>query len=121
LASFGTANLVHDPSTDVLFTAGASEAAGAVVGLYEPGDEVLMLEPSCDSYVPVAAIAGAAQVPARLFRRADRWELPAGVLERAVKGRSRLLLNSPYSPSGKVLNEADLKEVAEICSLRGRR
>jgi N-succinyldiaminopimelate aminotransferase len=108
--------LVYDPGTEVLATAGATEAvAAAVIGLCEPGDEVLMLEPSYDSYAPVVAIAGAVRVPVRVSCHGDRWVLPAGALEEAVTDRSRLLvLNSPHNPTGKVLNEAELNEVAEV-------
>ncbi len=109
--------LVYDPGSEVLVTAGATEAvAAAVIGLCEPGDEVLMLEPSYDSYAPVVAMAGAVQVPVRVSCHGDRWELPAGALEAAVTDRSRLLLlNSPHNPSGKVLNQAELNEVADVC------
>jgi N-succinyldiaminopimelate aminotransferase len=90
--------------------------ASAVLGLCEPDDEVLMLEPSYDSYGAVVAMAGAVRVPVRLASNGERWELPAGALEAAVTERSRLLLlNSPHNPTGKVLNEAELNEVAEVC------
>ena len=93
--------LVYDPGAEILVTAGATEAvAAAVIGLCEPGDEVLMLEPSYDSYAPVVAMAGAVRVPVRLYCHGDHWELPAGALEAAVTDRSRLLLlNSPHNPS----------------------
>ncbi|HXW80889.1 MAG TPA: pyridoxal phosphate-dependent aminotransferase [Acidimicrobiales bacterium] len=109
--------LAYDPGTEVLVTAGATEAvAAAVLGLCEPGDEVLMLDPSYDSYAPVVAMAGAVRVPVRVYCQGDRWVLPAGALEEAITDRSRLLLlNSPHNPTGKVLNEAELKEVAEVC------
>ena len=109
--------LVYDPATEVLATAGATEAvAAAVLGLCEPGDEVLMLEPSYDSYGAVVAMAGAIRVPVRLSYDGDRWVLPAGALAAAVTGRSRLLLlNSPHNPTGKVLSRAELEEVADVC------
>jgi N-succinyldiaminopimelate aminotransferase len=109
--------LVYDPGTEVFVTSGATEAvAAAVIGLCEPGDEVLMLEPSYDSYAPVVAMAGAVRVPVRVPCHGDRWVLPSGALEAAVTDRSRLLLlNSPHNPTGKVLDEAELNEVAEVC------
>ncbi len=109
--------LVYDPATEVLATAGATEAvAAAVLGLCEPGDEVLMLEPSYDSYGAVVAMAGAIRVPVRLSYDGDRWVLPAGALAAAATGRSRLLLlNSPHNPTGKVLSRAELEEVADVC------
>lgn len=109
--------LSYDPGSEVLVTAGATEAvASSVIGLCEPDDEVLMLEPSYDSYAPVVAMAGATRVPVRLHCNGDRWVLPAGALEEAVTERARLvLLNSPHNPSGKVLTEAELREVADVC------
>jgi N-succinyldiaminopimelate aminotransferase len=109
--------LVYNPATEVLVTAGATEAvAAAVLGLCEPGDEVLMLEPSYDSYGAVVAMAGAVRVPVRLSYDGRRWVLPTGALGAAVTGRSRLLLlNTPHNPTGKVLSRAELEEVADVC------
>ena len=109
--------LVYNPATEVLVTAGATEAvAAAVLGLCEPGDEVLMLEPSYDSYGAVVAMAGAVRVPVRLSYDGRRWVLPTGALSAAVTGRSRLLLlNTPHNPTGKVLSRAELEEVADVC------
>ncbi len=109
--------LGYDPATEVLVTAGATEAiAAAVLGLCEPGDDVLMLEPSYDSYGAVVAMAGANRVPVRLEHQGGRWVLTPGALERAVTDRSRLLLlNTPHNPTGKVLSDRELAEVADVC------
>jgi N-succinyldiaminopimelate aminotransferase len=109
--------LVYDPATEVLVTAGATEAvASAALGLLEPGDEVLMLEPSYDSYGAVVAMAGAERVPVRLAYDGSRWAIPERALEAAVTAKSRMvLLNSPHNPTGKVLDEAELTKVAELC------
>ena len=72
-------DLVYDPGAEILVTAGATEAvAAAVIGLCEPGDEVLMLEPSYDSYAPVVAMAGAVRVPVRLYCNGDHGNCPPG-------------------------------------------
>lgn len=111
--------LAYDPASEILVTAGATEAiASAVLGLCEPGDEVVMLEPSYDSYAAVVAMAGAVRVPVplRFDGAAGRWVLPPGALEAAVSERTRLVLvNSPHNPTGKVLDEAERAEVAEVC------
>jgi len=109
--------LSYDPGSEVLATAGATEAvAASVLGLLEPGDEVVMLEPSYDSYGAVVAMAGAKRVPVRLGYDGSRWVLPAGALEAAVSDKTRMvLLNSPHNPTGKVLERAELEEVAEVC------
>jgi N-succinyldiaminopimelate aminotransferase len=116
LAEYG---LSYDPTTEILITSGATEAiAAAVLGLCEPGDEVIMLEPSYDSYAAVVAMAGAVRVGVSLSydEGARRWVLPPGALEAAVSERTRLvLLNSPHNPTGKVLDEAELAEVADTC------
>jgi N-succinyldiaminopimelate aminotransferase len=109
--------LSYDPQAEVLATAGATEAvASAVLGLLEPGDEVLMLEPSYDSYGAVVAMAGARRVPVSLAYDGRRWVLPEGALEAAVSDKARMvLLNSPHNPTGKVLDEAELSDVAGTC------
>ncbi len=109
--------LDYDPSTEILVTTGATEAvASAVLGLCEPGDEVVMLEPSYDSYAAVVAMAGARRVPVPLGYDGTRWVLPPGALDEAVTERTRLvLLNSPHNPTGKVLDATELGEVADVC------
>ncbi len=111
--------LAYDPAREILVTAGATEAiASAVLGLCEPGDEVVMLEPSYDSYAAVVAMAGAVRVPVRLAydEAAGRWVLPPGALEAAVTERTRLVLvNSPHNPTGKVLDGDERAEVAGVC------
>jgi N-succinyldiaminopimelate aminotransferase len=103
-----------DPDTQVLVTAGATEAiTAAVVALAEPGDEVLMLEPYYDSYAAAVALAGAVRrtVPLRF----PDYRLDAGTLAAAVGPRTRLLLlNSPHNPTGRVLTRAELDAVARV-------
>jgi N-succinyldiaminopimelate aminotransferase len=106
-----------DPDSEVLVTVGATEAlAAAVLGLCEPGDEVLILEPHYDSYPPIVAMAGGSHrsVPLRPDA-AGRFSLDVDELAGAIGPRSRLLiLNSPHNPTGTVLNTAELAGVAEI-------
>ena len=68
--------LVRDPDAEVLVTVGATEAiAGAVVGLVEPDDEVVVIEPYYDSYAATVAMAGATRRAARMVRVGDRFRL----------------------------------------------
>src|SRR5204863_4939350 len=110
---FGTE---YDPDTQVLVTVGATEAiAAAVLGLVEPGSEVLLIEPYYDSYAPVIAMAGAHRVAVPLI--ADGSGLTAGSagggfaidvdgLRRAVTPRTRaIIVNSPHNPTGMVATE----------------
>jgi N-succinyldiaminopimelate aminotransferase len=106
----------YDPETEVLVTVGATEAiAAAVLGLVEPGSEVVLIQPFYDSYSPVVAMAGAHRAIAPLVPHGRGFALDVDALRRAVTLRTRaLLLNSPHNPTGTVLSEAELTAVAQI-------
>ena len=103
-----------DPATEVVVTTGATEAvAAALLGLVDPGDEVVALEPFYDSYAACIQMAGAVRVPVTL--RAPDFRLDLDRLRAAVTDRTRLiLLNSPHNPTGTVLTEAELAAVADL-------
>jgi N-succinyldiaminopimelate aminotransferase len=107
--------LAHDPEGEVQVTFGATEAiAAALLGLCDPGDEVVALDPTYDSYAAAAAFAGA-----RLRRvplRPPAWRFDPAELEAVITARARvLLLNSPHNPTGRVLDRTELDAVAAIC------
>jgi N-succinyldiaminopimelate aminotransferase len=106
--------LRYDPDTEVLVTAGATEAiAASLLALCEPGDEVVTFEPYYDSYAACIALAGATRRVVTL--RAPDYAFDAGELRRAITDRTRLiLLNSPHNPTGKVFTRAELEVVAEL-------
>ena len=106
----------YDPDTEVLVTVGATEAiASAVLGLVEPGAEVLLIEPFYDSYSPVVAMAGAHRVAVPLVPDGQGFALDTEALRKAVSPRTRaLIVNSPHNPTGTVLTEAELAAIAEI-------
>ncbi|WP_327678912.1 pyridoxal phosphate-dependent aminotransferase [Kitasatospora sp. NBC_00458] len=106
--------LAYDPDTEVLVTAGATEAiAAALLALLEPGDEVIALEPFYDSYAACIAMAGAVRVPLTL--RAPDFRPDLDRLRGLVTPRTRLLLlNSPHNPTGLVLTPAELRAIAEL-------
>ncbi|WP_371578452.1 pyridoxal phosphate-dependent aminotransferase [Streptomyces sp. NBC_01314] len=116
--------LAFDPDTEVLVTAGATEAiAAALLGLLEPGDEVVALEPYYDSYAACIAMAGGTRVPVTLRPSegsrdgvADRrFRLDLDELRNAVTDRTRLLLiNTPHNPTGTVLTREELTAIAEL-------
>lgn len=110
--------LAYDPGTEVLVTAGATEAiAASLLALLEPGDEVIALEPFYDSYAACIAMAGAVRVPLTL--RAPDFRLDVDALRAAVTPRTRLLLlNTPHNPTGTVLTPAELAAVAELAVSR---
>jgi len=106
-----------DPETEVLVTVGATEAiAATLLALCEPGDEVVMFEPSYDSYAACAAMAGA--VPRLVRLHPPDWSFDPDELAAAAAGpRVRLLLlNSPHNPTGKVFSPDELGQVAALCA-----
>jgi N-succinyldiaminopimelate aminotransferase len=104
-----------DPETEVLVTAGATEAiTAAVLALCEPGDEVLCFEPFYDSYTAAIALAGAERRTVVL--QPPDWSFDPERLARAVTARTRLLLlNSPHNPTGKVFSDEELEAIAAVC------
>lgn len=103
-----------DPDAEVVVTTGATEAiAAAVLGIVEPGDEVVVLEPYYDSYVAVLQMAGAVRRPVTL--RAPDFRLPLEELRAAVTPRTTaILLNTPHNPTGTVLTADELAAVAQV-------
>jgi N-succinyldiaminopimelate aminotransferase len=103
---------------DVLITFGATEAiASALLGLCDPGDEVVVLEPYYDSYAACITFAGAHRRPVTL--RPPEFALDPEALRAAItggRGRARvMLLNTPHNPTGRVLTRAELELIASAC------
>jgi N-succinyldiaminopimelate aminotransferase len=108
--------LDFDPDTEVLVTVGATEAiAAAILGLTQPGDEVVTFEPYYDSYSACIALAGAERRVVTLQPADGRWSFDPAELRAAITPRTRLiLLNSPHNPTGTVFTESELAVVAEL-------
>ena len=106
--------IVVDPDREVVVTTGATEAiAAAVLGLVDPGDEVIVLEPFYDSYVAMVQMAGAVPVPVTL--RAPEFRLPVDEIRAAAGPRTRaIIVNTPHNPTGVVLGDDELVALAEI-------
>ncbi|MDQ3739007.1 MAG: pyridoxal phosphate-dependent aminotransferase [Actinomycetota bacterium] len=106
-----------DPDREVLATAGATEAlAGALLGMLDEGDDVVVFEPMYDSYQACIALAGARSVPVLLAPGDDgRYHFDPDELRRAITDRTKiLLLNSPHNPTGKVFRREELALIAEL-------
>ena len=104
-----------NPESEVLVTVGATEAiAATLLALCEPGDEVVMFEPSYDSYAACASMAGA--VPSLVRLHPPDWSFDPDELARACASpRARMvLLNTPHNPTGKVFTPAELAQVADL-------
>ena len=108
---------LFDPDTQVLVTVGATEAlAASVLGLIEPGDEVLLIEPHYDSYPPIVAMAGGRHRSVPLRPDADgRFALDLVEVAAAIGPATRMLIvNSPHNPTGTVLNATELAGLARL-------
>lgn len=99
---------------EVMVTSGATEAlAACLFGLIEPGDEVVVIEPLYDSYLPIIRRAGG--VPKLVRLEPPHWRLPGEALAAAFGPRTRLLLlNTPANPCGKVFDADELALVAAL-------
>ena len=103
-----------DPDTELLVTAGASEAiAAAMLALVEPGDEVVVFEPYFDHYASSIALAGGRRRVVRLQEPDLRFDVAE--LEAVIGPDTRLiLLNSPHNPTGKVFDADELGRIAAV-------
>ncbi|MEI8398472.1 MAG: aminotransferase class I/II-fold pyridoxal phosphate-dependent enzyme, partial [Actinomycetes bacterium] len=109
--------LTYDPATEILITMGATEAlAGALLGILNDGDEVIVFEPLFDTYAGCIALSGAVTVPITLRpQQSGRYEFDAEELRRSVTPRTRMiLLNSPHNPTGSVFTLEELQTIAGI-------
>lgn len=104
-----------DPDTDITVTSGATEGLFAcILGLVNPGDEVIVLEPAYDSYIPNILMAGG--VPRCVPLRAPGWAFDPAELAAAFNPRTRLiLLNTPHNPTGRVFTRDELICIANLC------
>jgi aspartate/methionine/tyrosine aminotransferase len=103
-----------DWQTEALVTSGETEAlAACMLGLIEPGDEVVLIEPLCDCYLPLIRRAGG--VPKLVRIEPPNWDLPRDAIRQAFSDKTKLiLLNSPHNPSSKVFSREDLSFIAEL-------
>jgi N-succinyldiaminopimelate aminotransferase len=113
---YGQYGLEYDSDTEVMVTCGATEGiAACVLGLTEPGDEVLLLEPFYDSYAATIAMAGGVRVPVPLTP--GTFTVDEAALRAAITPRSRILMvNNPHNPTGHVLSEAERRVIATIAA-----
>jgi aminotransferase len=107
--------LSYEPNKEILVTVGGSEAIDiAMRAMLDPGDEVLVPQPSYVSYVPCAALAGGVPVVIELKAK-DEFRLTAQQLEAAITDKTKLLvLPFPNNPTGAVMERKDLQAIAEV-------
>ena len=104
-----------DWQSEVLVTSGATEALGdCLFGLIEPGDEVVLIEPLYDSYLPIVRRAGG--IPKLVRLEPPSWSLPRKELAEAFSERTKLILfNTPMNPCSKVFDAEELEFIAGLC------
>ena len=108
-------NLDINPVGGVVVTSGATEGIlSAILGLVDPGDEVVVIEPYYDSYVPDIIMANA--VPVYVPLHPPAWTFDADELRSAFTRKTRaLMLNTPQNPTGRVFTHQELMLIAELC------
>ena len=104
-----------DPETEVTVTCGATEAMiAAMLGLLDPGDEIVVFEPYYENYGPDAILAGA--TPRYVTLHEPDWSIDPDELRAAFGPRTRgIVVNSPHNPTGKVFTRDELTLIAELC------
>lgn len=108
-------NLVVDPVTQINVVHGATEAIFAtLLGLVNPGEEVILIEPYYDSYVPSVQFAGG--TPKFYTLRPPDWHIDPATLTALFSPNTKLILiNTPHNPTGKVYNYDELALIARLC------
>jgi methionine aminotransferase len=109
----------YDVNTEITVTAGATQAlTTAILCCVHPGDEVIVVEPVYDSYVPAVTLAGGVAVPVEMqvgHGENSGYSVPWSKVAAAVTGKTRLIIiNTPHNPTGSVLRAADMQALADI-------
>jgi methionine aminotransferase len=109
----------YDPETEVTITSGGTEAIfDAVAATVRPGDEVIVLEPCYDSYVPAIELSGA--TPVFVGLTFPDYAIDWDAVRAAVTPRTRMImLNTPHNPAGAVLDAGDVRELAALVERTG--
>ena len=104
-----------DPDAGVIVTAGATQGIfSAIMGLIDPGDEVIIIEPYYDSYVPGVRMAGGKPIYVPMHPPA--WTIDADELRAAFNPSTRaIIINTPNNPTGRVYTRAELQLIADLC------
>jgi aminotransferase len=108
-------NLAYSSNDEIIVTTGVSEGLDiAIRAIVNPGDEVLIAQPSYVSYAPCVTLAGGKPVPIRCTEK-DHFKLSPEALQEQITGKSKaVMINFPNNPTGAVMTESDLKAIADI-------
>jgi methionine aminotransferase len=104
----------YDPDTEITITAGGTQALyTAITALIHEGDEVIVLEPAYDSYVPAIELAGG--VPVHVHLRPPGYEIPWEEIRKLITQRTRMIMiNTPQNPTGTILTAKDMLHLEKI-------
>ena len=109
-------DLKYDPKTEVIITVGGSEAIDiGLRAMIDPGDEVIIPQPSYVSYEPCAILAGAKPVIIELKNENEFRLTPEELLEHITPKTKVLILPYPNNPTGAIMEQSDLEKIAQIC------
>jgi methionine aminotransferase len=104
----------YNPEKEIVITAGATQAIyTAITSVTVPGDEVIIIEPAYDSYVPAVLLSGGIPIFVPLTKKDYRvqWE----IVERSISNKTKLLIiNSPHNPTGSILEKEDIQILERI-------
>lgn len=106
----------YHAGTEITVTAGATQAlTTAILCCVHPGDEVIVIEPAYDSYLPAIALAGGVPVLVAMQVGEAGYSVPWDKLAAAVSSKTRLIIiNTPHNPTGTILRPADVAALADI-------
>ncbi len=106
----------YNPASEITVTAGATQAlTTAILCCVHPGDEVIVIEPAYDSYLPAIALAGGLPVLVAMEVGPQGYSVPWHKLAAAVTPKTRLIIiNSPHNPTGSILRRSDIDALADI-------
>lgn len=106
----------YDANAEITVTAGATQAlTTAILCCVHPGDEVIIIEPAYDSYLPAVELAGGKAVTVAMQVGEQGYVVPWNAVAAAVSPRTRLIIiNSPHNPTGSILRAQDLEALAAI-------
>jgi aminotransferase len=107
--------LVVDPYNELTITCGASEAiASSILAITNPGDEILILEPWYENYVPITYLAQAK--PAFVSLSKENYSIDEEILKSSINKKTKaIIVNSPHNPTGKVFSPDDFKIISDLC------
>jgi methionine aminotransferase len=108
----------YNPATEITVTAGATQAIlTTILSVVHPGDEVIVIEPAYDSYVPAIELAGGVPVFVQMKIGEQGYSVPWDEVAAAANRKTRLIMiNSPHNPTGSVLRAADIEALTAIVS-----